>query len=259
MSRSSGLALGMVFAAQLACADGSVPTDTPCAFPSAPVVLLEDDGAVLKRWSFPARESLYGLALPPDSGLLAYRAAIAAAGADVRLPPLQVPPTQSEAEAAMWADEQYNNDLAYRGEVGSIGPIGCLDALLFAEQNARVSQLDQPTEFLASVLRRGAPGSEELTIVFGAGTETFVPRSAYGFEIVDEYVAQGWTYWYALHNHTLQRSDGSSTLGVPVPSTSDVQLARNLAEDRGLESVRVTNGFYTFDATVDELSAFRAR
>jgi hypothetical protein len=44
-----------------------------------------------------------------------------------------------------------------------------------------------------------------------------------------------------------------------VPSTVDVQFARNLAGMRGLEDVRVTNGFFTFTAPVNDLTPFRAR
>lgn len=59
-----------------------------------------------------------------------------------------------------------------------------------------------------------------------------------------------------LHNHT-RHANGA--LGVPVPSTSDVRFVRSLAAARGLERVRVTNGFYSFDAAVDEISGFRGR
>src|SRR5690606_16682245 len=127
--------------------------------------------------------------------------------------------------------------------------------LLFAEQNARIPQMEHPTEFLASVLQRATVERDEVVVVFGAGNERLPPRPAYGFEIVDTYLAQGWRYWYSLHNHTRQ-ADG--TLGVPVPSTSDVHLARNLAESTGLERLRVTNGFYTFDAAVEDMARLRA-
>ena len=49
----------------------------------------------------------------------------------------------------------------------------------------------------------------------------FPPRPAYRTEIVDAYLAEGWRYWYSLHNHT-RRANG--TLGVSVPSTSDVRV-----------------------------------
>ena len=87
----------------------------------------------------------------------------------------------------------------------------------------------------------------------------FAAGEVYGFEVVDSIVAEGWSYWYAIHNHTVQKNGDLLALGVPAPSTSDVGLYRSLAEEMGLESLRVTNGFYTFSASTDELGAFRAR
>jgi hypothetical protein len=143
--------------------------------------------------------------------------------------------------------------------VARIDPITCLDALLFSRQASRISQIEQPTEFLASVLRREAAAGQELVVVFGAGSEMFAPREVYGFEVVDSLVAEGWSYWYAIHNHTVQKNGDLLALGVPAPSTSDVGLYRSLVEEMGLQSFRVTNGFYTFSASTDDLGAFRAR
>ena len=180
--------------------------------------------------------------------MLASRATIRGENADVRLPILYEPTALTEAESEVWRDERFNIELAHGEEVGSIAPISGLDALLFAHQAARFSQIERPTEFIASVLRRELAGMAELTVVFGAGSEMFPPRSAYGSETVDEYLAEGWTFWYHLHNHTVQRNGESLALGVPVPSTSDVQLVRSLGDEMGLQGVRVTNGFFTFSA-----------
>ena len=48
-------------------------------------------------------------------------------------------------------------------------------------------------------------------------------------------------------------------LGVPAPSTSDVRMNRSLFERMGLGSARVTNGFYTFHGSAEDLEPFRAR
>lgn len=234
----------------------SATVEADCVLPSNPTTIFEDRGLVLKVWTFPLEEVHMRPVLPDESGLLAYRATIHAEGAEERSPALHVPPALKDGEADVWRDENFNNHLAYHEGVGSIEPMTCLDALLFAEQNARVPQLERPTEFLASVLRRRVTERDEVVVVFGAGAELFPPASVHGFEIVDEYVAAGWQYWYVLHNHTRQ---ANGALGVPVPSTSDVKFARSLAAQRGLERVRVTNGFYSFDATVAEISKFRAR
>jgi len=151
----------------------------------------------------------------------------------------------------------FNNDLVFDGGVGVVEPISCLDALLFTRQAVRLSQLKRPTEFVASVLRREAPGGTRLLIVFGAGSETFVPRGFYGTDLTGEYLNDGWGIWYVIHNHTTKKNAGRLALGAPVPSTNDVQLNRALAVQLGVDSVRVTNGLYTFSASTDDMSQFR--
>jgi hypothetical protein len=230
--------------------------ESACVLSSDRQTIIEERGLVLKVWRFPLEHVHLRPGLPDDAGFLAYRARIHAEGAVERYPSLHLPPPRDDAEADVWRDESFNNDLAYRGGVGTIEPISCLDALLFAEQNARVAQLERPTEFLASVMRKRVLDRDEVVVVFGAGSEMFPPSSVHGFEIVDEYLAAGWRYWYTLHNHTRQ---ANGALGVPVPSTSDVEFSRSLAAQRGLERVRVTNGFYTFDANIAEVARFRAR
>ena len=197
--------------------------------------------------------------LPNEPAFLEYRAAIVRDGADLRRPIADPPVIETETETAIWRDEDYNNILAYDSGVGAIEPTSCLDALLFARQASRVSQIDQPTEFLASVLRRESETGTDLLIVFGAGLEMFVPREVYGLDVVGQLLTEGWSYWYAIHNHTLQKNGDLLALGVPVPSTSDVQLSRSLGGRIGLDSVRVTNGFYTFRASLAELDQFRSR
>jgi hypothetical protein len=229
-----------------------------CKMPAQTTTILERDGAILETWAL-RLEEVVTEALPEDPAFLAYRAAIERDGADVLRPVADPPIVRTDAEAEVWRNEHFNNDLVFSGAVGSIDLISCLDALLFSRQASRISQIDQPTEFLASVLRRKTSTNPDLLVVFGAGSEMFPPKEVYGFEVVDRFLAEGWSYWYAIHNHTVQKNGDLLALGVPAPSTSDVQLYRSLAEEMGLESLRVTNGFYTFSASVHELGAFRAR
>jgi hypothetical protein len=233
--------------------------DARCRLPVAPDTVRTEGAAVLLVWELRLEDVFDQPFLPADEGLLAYRAAIRADGADLRRPLADEPTPGTEEEAALWADERFNHELAQSGEAGSIAPITCLDAMLFAHQNARVPQLERPTEFLASVLTRVVDGSTELAIVFGAGDEMFPPKSVYGFDVVDAYRADGWRWAYALHNHTTQRKGERLALGAPALSTSDVQLARGLAAGRGLESARVTNGFYTFTIPAAELGLLKSR
>ncbi len=246
-------------------ADGGLVTwpheriDARCRLPSDPVDVREEGDAVLVVWELPAEEVYGAPVLPADPGLLAWRAAIRADSADRLRPVADEPEPATEEAAALWEDERVNGELALGGEVGEIGPITCLDALLFACQNDRVPQLERPTEFIASVLRRDAPDGPRLAVVFGAGSEMYPPKSVYGFDVVDDYRAAGWRWIYVLHNHTTQRNGDRLALGTPTLSTADVQLTRGLASERGLEEARVTNGFYTFSATASELGRLRSR
>ena len=233
-----------------------LPVNAACALPPEPVTVLDDGDALLRYWTFPVAAVHTGSVLPNDDGLRRYREALFAEGAVDRLPELDLPPARTAEEDEIWQDELHNNQLVYGGGAGTIEPLTCLDALLFAEQNRRVPQSERPTEFMASILLRGAPGSEEATVIFGAGSEIFPPREVYGLDLIADRVADGWRFHTALHNHTRQEN---GALGVPVPSTSDVRFSRSLAESHGLERVRVTNGFYTFDAPVAELTEMRAR
>ena len=235
------------------------PVDQRCTWPAPPRIIREDGAAVLLEWRFRASEVYSDFVVPSDSAYLAFRAAVRADGADLRRPEADAPRPDNEAEAANWRDEDANHELAQSGEVGTIEPIGCLDALLFAFQNSRVSELTHPTEFLASVLRRRLGGQTHLAVVFGAGREMFVPKSVYGLDVVAELVAEGWEYWYAIHNHTLQRNGDRLALGNPTLSISDVQLVRNLARDQDLQSARVTNGLYTFRVPAAEFPLMRSR
>jgi hypothetical protein len=228
-----------------------------CKMPTDTTIILDRDGAILETWTFRAAE-VATAALPEDPAFLAYRAAIERDGANVVRPVADPPTIRTEAEAAMWANEYFNNDLVFSGAVGSIEPISCLDALLFSRQAGRFSQVDKPTEFIASVLRRESSAGPDVAVVFGAGSDTFVPKDVYGFDVVQGYLADGWRYWYAIHNHPVQKNGELLALGVPALSTNDVLLSRNLAADMSLESVRVTNGFYTFNASVAELDELRA-
>lgn len=262
MSRTRSIVGALTLSALLLSCGGPTPDladDSLCILPTHPDTVRTDGSAVLLVWEFRDDPVYSSFALPADSAYLAYRGAIEADGADLKHPVADQPTPTTDAEAALWSDEHFNAELARSGEAGIIEPIRCLDALLFAFQHDRVSQLEQPTEFLASVLRKETNGEIRLAIVFGAGEEMFPPKTVYGFDLVDEYRARGWRYRYALHNHTIQQNGDHLALGTPALSTSDVQLTRSLASGAGLESARVTNGFYTYSVPSAKLGLLRSR
>ena len=262
------LALLGLAASAVACSTGvngrgrsPAPTRTPppalideCQFPSDPVVVRAQDGAVLQYWEVEENELWSRALLPADPAYLRYRRRVEDHGADQARPPQYVPEDQRGRES--WRRELHNVERAYSTEAGTLRPVWCLDALLFAHQNARHPQLDRPTEFIASVLRKRVDGRTVLRVYFGAGDELFPPREVYGFDQVEDDVSAGWEYAVMLHNHTVQDADGRVRLGVPAPSVSDVQLIRSLVERYGLERAWITNGFYTLDLPADGLDAY---
>lgn len=70
-----------------------------------------------------------------ETAFQTYRITLRSDGADVRIPIADEPVPATEKEALLWRDERHNAELARCGEAGTIEPIRCLDALLFAFQN----------------------------------------------------------------------------------------------------------------------------
>ena len=233
---------------------GQSAVETPCELPE-PTVLISEGSAVLQVWELPDQPVWFGETLPRSPGYVAYRDAVRAAGSDEPRPPVVVPTVTGDADREVWRREAANVALMYAG-AGDVRAVKCLDAALFALQHTRYSQLTQPTEFIAHVLRMDG----RLKIYFGAGGEPFPPKRVYGTDEVAVDVAAGWQYWIALHNHPLQtRGDGTRALGVPVPSTSDVSLLAGLAARLGLREVWVTNGMYTGVVPAASLIKFSGR
>jgi hypothetical protein len=224
-----------------------------CALPQA-TVLRRDGNAAMHVWDLPPASVWLSETTPDVAGYQAYRSAIRAVGTDNPKAILHLSPPKDEAEREIVHDEQYNYALFYSGG-GEVRPVRCLEAALFAFQDARYSQLTQPTEFVAHILRK----NDRLKVYLGASDTMFPPKSFYGFAEVAGDVAEGWQYWAVLHNHPATTPDGKPTLGVPSPSTSDVPLFRGLAARLGLQEVWVTNGLYTGVVPVANLTRFRGR
>jgi|SRR5688572_3519468 len=232
---------------------GQSADQTACELPE-PTVLLNENSAVLQMWELPEQPVFFSAILPRSAGYVAYRAAILGAGGDQPRPAVDVPNARSDADRELWRREQANVALMYAGG-GDVRAVRCLEAALFALQDSRYSQLTQSTEFIAHILRRDG----RLKIYFGAGDAPFPPKSVYGIEEVAADVAAGWMYWIALHNHPLQTRGGKLSLGVPVPSTSDVSLLAGLVARLGLREVWVTNGMYTGIVSAASLVKFTGR
>jgi hypothetical protein len=224
-----------------------------CELPESTVVR-RDGSVVLEVWELPATDLWFSENLPQAPDYAAYRTAIRTAGADVVRPIADPPQPKDDAEREMWRREAVNEELMYSGG-GHVRRIHCLEAALFARQHARYSELAQPTEFVAQVLRRG----DRLKVYMGASNQEFPPKSVYGLNEVAVDLAAGWQYSAVLHNHTVRTLKGRLALGVTAPSTSDVELFSGLVAQRGLREVWVTNGVYTGVVPAESLVRFATR
>jgi hypothetical protein len=227
-----------------------------CRFPRPPTVVKQEGAALLQVWEFPETE-VFGTSLLPDApGFLEFRRVVEAAGADLRRPVADPPVVETDAQREMWRREDHNLETAFGGNAGVVRPVACLDALLFAEQDARFSELESPTEFLAIILRKRVGDVSMLRVYHGGSDQMFPPKAVYGIEEARRDVAEGWQMSAMLHNHTIQEHAGEVALGVPVPSTNDVQLLRALAEELGLQAGWVTNGLFTIEVPVSALDQY---
>ena len=244
-----GAALGVVAGAGA----GQIAGGAGCALPQSSVIRSEGN-ARLEMWDLPAADFWFTENLPQSPEYAAYRAAIRTAGADLVRPIADPPQPKDDAEREMWRREAFNEELMYSGG-GHVRRIHCLEAALFARQHARYSELAQPTEFVAQVLRRG----DRLKVYMGASDQEFPPKSVYGLNEIAVDVAAGWQYSVVLHNHTVRTLKGRPALGVTAPSTSDVQLFSGLVPQLGLREVWVTNGIFTGVVSAESLVRFAAR
>jgi len=235
------------------------PQSSHCGFAEAPVVVKRSGSAVLQFWTVAERSVLRPADLPRDSAFLEFRRTIERAGADLLRPVADPPRIRGASDAEVWRLEARNEELAYSGRAGLVRPARCLDALLFAYQNTRYPQLSHPTEFIASILRREVNGEWLLRIYFSASDMLFPPQDYYGFDEIEKELAAGWEFWAVLHNHTVRSYRGALALGVPAPSTSDVDLLRSLVGNLGLRNAWITNGFFTIEIPAVALDQYVGR
>jgi hypothetical protein len=203
------------------------------------------DHAVLERFDLADDPAYFSSTLPDDSGYASYRRAIAAAHADVEHPVADPPDIPDDHMREVWRREDANRALAYAGTAGTIRPIHCLEALLFARQHAHKNELTDPSEFAALILRQ--PTRHALRVYVGRSDAMYPPREVYGTDQLPADLAAGWQLVAHLHNHTIRNLHGAPALGVTVPSTNDVQFLRGLAADAHLPAAWVTNGVYTIE------------
>ncbi len=157
--------------------------------------------------------------------------------------------------------EADNIEVLLNHEAGTIGPITCLEAMLWKRQARRYDMLAHPTEFGAFVLRKAGR-----VRVYMSGADRVGGKIRH--EItgrVEADVAAGYELSAHLHNHPFMfgRKVGDrmwttkETLadvgGAVAPSMTDVQFYRNLLEEIKLRAVWVTNGIHTARFGAEEI------
>ncbi|GLC25744.1 hypothetical protein [Roseisolibacter agri] len=245
---------GGILAACTACARPGAATRPAgrCAWPAAPEILAQRADTAWQRWTLPADAlpTVWDPAALP--ALRAFRDTVAAAlgATDARtLLQRQIDHLGSRPDSTL-RREAGNGRLVRDGVVGTLRPIGCLEALLIDAQAARFPMAARPTELQALLLHRAATGERpaQLRVYQAASGAPWPPKLDPLMAHVARDRADGWTVRAHLHNHPfyLEKRD-ADVAGANAPSLSDVQLYRWLRTSLGLESAWVTNGFTTVE------------
>jgi hypothetical protein len=224
---------------------------TPCAFRTDPHVVESRESHFLQFWLEPDRSVLGRQTLPAAASLHRFREEVAESFPTdpiVLLDNLFLQIDGADAE---------NNRIASAGEAGSIRPIDCLEALLFAAQADRGvqqghSMFSAPTEFLSFVLRKEGM----LKIWFYTVDQPGIGGVSIFDDLLDADREDGWEVVRNIHNHNFF-PDGDLLLGGIAPSAGDVQALRAATRRFGLPAASITNGFHTLDMTPADLESFR--
>jgi hypothetical protein len=165
-----------------------------------------------------------------------------------------------------WRGEATNGTLVLEGGVGSIGPVGCLEAMLWKWQAARYPMIEHPTEFGAFVLV-----GDGVVSVYLSGADLVGQRiRGTVMERVAADLRSGYRLRAHVHNHPflfdrevgdrMWTVDGTreDVAGALAPSMTDVQFYRSLRDHHNLEEAWVTNGLETARFRAAELDLLTA-
>lgn len=273
MARATACLLVAVLAAACTARKPAEPVAAACTFAVEPTAIPVEGAPADERnelldlpdapvWWAPA---------PPDPARDAYRAALVRRLGAEGLGPHALLRRQRAVFAALpgeGAREVENSDALASGAVGTIGPVSCLEWLLFRRQDRRFPMLERPTEFAAWVLR----GNGRVRVYLSGADRVGGRLREEVTSRVAADVVGGFTPVAHLHNHPflLDRKPGDRTWATPetvndvagalAPSLSDVKLWRALRERVGLQGGWVTNGLDTARfgaADLERLSAWQ--
>jgi hypothetical protein len=234
-------ALFLAIAADASCAE---PADQivahECQFEENPgVVVVSGDphikgSQILQVWDVPNRPVFWTVRRPISDSNDAFLVRLRNSG--VETDPVKV------MERASMAQERHNNTIVIREARSWIGPINCLEMLLFSVQNDRINILDDPTEFISFILRSN--DGARLRVIFFSKNEYTIGNVSSIVARVAQDRARGWAVAAVLHNHNFQLLKREPS-GVVAPSIADAHLNRGLADRLQMEEAWITNGIST--------------
>ena len=207
---------------------------------------------------------------PPDAERERYRAALVArlgeSGLGQRALLERVHAIHLALVGTPGAREAENTSQVLTGTAGSVGPISCLEWVLFQHQARRFPMIERPTEFGAYVLR----GHGRIR-VYISGADRVGGRLSH--EVRDRVMAdvtKGFAPVAHLHNHPFMfdRKPGDRMWTTPetvndigggvAPSLTDVNAFRQMREGFGLQGAWVTNGLDTGRYTSEDFDRLSA-
>lgn len=127
-----------------------------------------------------------------------------------------------------------------------------LDGLLY---NEHLKKLDYRHEFLAHILKR--PETEDFLILFTPGDIGVVNSHPDTEMLLSKYIREGFDFVAHFHSHPFLL-DQEDIGAVPVFSTVDIRVLRDLSKRLPLREAWVTNGFHSLKIQVEDLDLFSA-
>lgn len=255
----------MKFFSALAClaillsfpAHATGPTQV-CRFNNAPQKIPIAGGEFILIWNEENSDYLEEFVDADSTSLLSFRSWVRA----------QVNPNQNELlrrqrdryVLAFGAAEGINYDLLISGMVGKILPLRCLDGLLLEALNSIHSLHTKQAEFFAWILESAvAMGQKKTRILFQSSNHLYVSISDTLTTQMKQALSEGWLLKSNLHNHPFFFNNPVGDIaGTIMPSESDRATYINYAQKFGLLEACITNGFDTFQASIQEMEAFSA-
>ena len=220
-------------------------------------VMLEQKGnEVFQYWEFENKPFLWDTVPGQINALKSYRDSLEVVLGTERFGQA----VQKEASQTTAADslnskngDLINAQLVHSGRVGKIRAINFLEAQILNYQLMRYPLLSHPTEFQGFILLNDS--LNHVRVYFGASDQPWPPKPKVIMESMVKDLKQGWKFKYHLHNHYEPKTN--NYIGIMAPSLADAQFFAFLAEDYGLNTALITNGFNTVEIKREDFSKLK--